>query len=119
MLLWCFGKFGMSKDHGHKYEKSADAFMMQIASRFYNRSLQKQQTPGRTENVDIFMRKYKGGNRMSVREQVHQIVDAMSEEQLNGFISLFGAFITISMNDEKTDKQRAYDELRKMIPSDT
>ena len=52
---------------------------------------------------------------MSTREQAHWIVDTLNEEQLKGFLALFSTFVTFSVSEEKSEKEKAYDELRQMI----
>ena len=56
---------------------------------------------------------------MSTRERAHKILDNMNEEQIAGFVSLFGVFDIASTVDRnsKSEKEKAYDELRGMIKS--
>jgi hypothetical protein len=50
---------------------------------------------------------------MSVKEMAYNIIDHLSEEQLKGFVAMFGELY--SMSDEKDqEKIKAFEELEKL-----
>ncbi len=54
---------------------------------------------------------------MSTREMAHQILDNMSEEQILGFVSLFRVNQISVSEDDMTEREKAYESLRKKIRS--
>ena len=52
---------------------------------------------------------------MSTREMAHKILDNLSEDQLEGFISLFGVFDAAPKVTNISEKEKAYTELCHMI----
>ena len=49
---------------------------------------------------------------MSKREMAHKILDNLNDEQLTGFIALFGIF---HIDSDKEEKEKAYEELTQII----
>jgi len=45
----------------------------------------------------------------------HKILDNLSEDQLEGFVSLFGVFNATSKNINISEKEKSYTELCQMI----
>lgn len=54
----------------------------------------------------------KEGTFMSTREMAYNIIDRLSDEQLKGFIAMFGDFYSVS--NEKDEKASAFEELEKL-----
>ena len=53
---------------------------------------------------------------MSTRERAYSIFRQLNEEQLKGFIAMFGQFYTIKLKaGEPSEKRRAFEELNQMI----
>ena len=54
---------------------------------------------------------------MSSREMAHKILDNMNEEQIIGFITLFGENNSMDISHNEYDKEKVYQELCGMIKS--
>lgn len=54
---------------------------------------------------------------MSSREMAHRILDNMNEEQIIGFITLFGEDNSTDISHGESDKEKDYQELCGMIKS--
>lgn len=54
---------------------------------------------------------------MSTREQVHTIVDALSEEQLKAFLVIFGSTnkTEVAEKDVAARKKAAYEDMKRLI----
>ena len=50
---------------------------------------------------------------MSVKEIAYNIIDNLSEEQIKGFIAMFGGFYSVP-NENKDEKAKAFEELERL-----
>ena len=55
----------------------------------------------------------KEGKFMSVKEIAYSIIDNLSEEQIKGFIAMFGEFYSVP-NENKDEKAEAFAELERL-----